>query len=65
MLLFTQSREIGFALSITKLKDKIHFRDHRNSAIDIVADTISPVTTKIDGKLILGEVTGLASVTFF
>ena len=30
----------------------MNFRDHRNSAIDIVADTSSPVITEMDGKLI-------------
>ena len=55
MLLFMQSRQVGFALSITKLKEEIHFRDHRNSATDIVAYTSSPVTTKIDERLISGR----------
>ena len=49
------SRQVSFALSITKLKEKIRFRDHPNSAIDIVANTSSPVTTKIDGKFISGR----------
>ena len=56
MLLFTQSKHVGVALSVTKLKKKkkkyMNFRDHRNSAIDIVADTSSPVITEMDGKLI-------------
>ena len=46
ILLFTQSRQVGFVLPITKLKIKkkyIHLCDHRNSAIDIVAGTVSPV----------------------
>ena len=59
MLLFMQSRQVGFALSITKLKKYIKkyikFRDHRNSAIDIVADTSSPLITKMDGKPIPGR----------
>ena len=45
MLLFTQSRQVGFALSITKLKIKkkyVNLCDHRNSAKDIVTDTCSP-----------------------
>ena len=44
--MFTQSRQVGSALSITKLKIKkkyINLCDHRNSAIDIVTDTCSPV----------------------
>ena len=28
----------------------INFRDHQNSAIDIVADTSSPLITGMDGK---------------
>ena len=39
--MFTQSRQVGSALSITKLKIKkkyINLCDHRNSAIDIVTD---------------------------
>ena len=59
MLLLTQSRLVGFALSITKLKEikkkYINFRDHRNSALDIVADTSSPVITEMDGKPISGR----------
>ena len=54
MLLFNQSRQVDFALPITKLKEEIHFRDHRNSATDIVANTSLRITTKIDGKLISG-----------
>ena len=56
MLVFTQSTQVGFALSTTKLKQSkikekyINFRDHRNSAIDIVADTSSPVTSEIERK---------------
>ena len=54
MLLFTQSRQVGFVLSITKLKENkeeiYKFRDHRNSVGDIVADTSSPVTTEMDGN---------------
>ena len=45
MLLFTQSRQVGFALSITKLKIKkkyVNLCDHRNSAINIVTDTCLP-----------------------
>ena len=41
-----------------------YFRDNRNSAIDIVADTNSPVIIETDGKP-MGEVTDLASVAFF
>ena len=55
MLLFVQSRQVGFALSITKLTEEIRFRDHRNGAIDIVANTSSAVMTKIDGKFISGR----------
>ena len=43
--MFTQSRQVGSALSITKLKIKkkyINLCDHRNSAIDIVIDTCLP-----------------------
>ena len=46
MLVFTQSRQVGIALSVTTLKIKkkyINLCDHRNSAIDIVAGTTSPV----------------------
>ena len=47
MLLFTPLRQVGFALSITKLKYNkkkyINLRDHQSSAIDIVADTGSAV----------------------
>ena len=28
----------------------INFRDHRNTATDIVADTSSPVITELDGE---------------
>ena len=55
MLLLMQSRQVGFALSITKLKQNkeyINFRDHQNRAIDIVADTRSPAITEIDVKSI-------------
>ena len=56
MLLFAQTRQVGFALSITKVnkikKKYINFRDHRNSLIDIVADISSPLITEMDGKLI-------------
>ena len=31
-------------------KKYINAHDHRNSTIDIVADTSSPVITKMDGK---------------
>ena len=55
MLLFMHSRQVGFALSITRLKEEIRFRDHPNGAIDIVANISSPVTTKIDGKFISGR----------
>ena len=61
MLVFTQSTQVGFALSTTKLKQSkikekyINFRDHRNSAIDIVADTSSPLITEMDGKPISGR----------
>ena len=59
MLLFTQSRQVGFILSITKLKqnkEEIHkFCDQRNRGIDIVADTSSPVITEIDVKAISGR----------
>ena len=52
MLLFTQSRQVGFTLPMTRLKIKkkyIHLCDHRNSDIDIVAGTVSPVMiTKYD-----------------
>ena len=70
MLVFTQSTQVGFALSTTKLKQSkikekcINFRDHRNSAIDIVADTSSPVIIQMDGKPV-GEVTDHASAAFF
>ena len=51
MLLFTQSRQVGFTLPMTRLKIKkkyIHLCDHRNN-IDIVAGTVSPVMiTKYD-----------------
>ena len=30
----------------------INFRDHRNSAMDIVADTSRPLITEMDGKSI-------------
>ena len=54
MLLFTQSRQVGFTLSKTKLKqnreDIYKFLDHRNRAIDIVADTSSSVITETDEK---------------
>ena len=46
MLLFSQSRQVDLALSITKLKIRkkyINLCDYRNSSIDIVADTGSPV----------------------
>ena len=33
LLLFKQSRQVGFALSITQLKEEIHFRDNLRSAI--------------------------------
>ena len=33
----------------------INFRDHQNSAIDIVADTGSPVIPVTDGKSISGR----------
>ena len=36
-------------------KKYINAHDHRNSAIDIVADTSSPVITKMDGKPISGK----------
>ena len=39
MLLFTHSRQVGFALSMMKLKEEIRFHDHPNSAIDIVDNT--------------------------
>ena len=55
MLLFTHSRQVGFALSMMKLKEEIRFHDHPNSAIDIVDNTSWPVTTKIDGKFISGR----------
>ena len=58
MLLFTQSRQVDFELLITKLKqnkeDYTNFCDHRNGAINIVADTSSPVTTEMEGKSIFG-----------
>ena len=58
MLLFTQSRQVGFVLSITKLKQKknkyINFSDHQNSVIDRV-DTSSPLITGMDGKPISGR----------
>ena len=45
------SRQVSFALSITKLKIKkkkyINLCDHQNSAIDIVADTGSPVINDV------------------
>ena len=49
---FTQSRLVGFALSITNLKKikkkkYINLHDHRNNAIDIVTDTGSPVIDDI------------------
>ena len=56
MLVFTQSTQVGFGLSTTKLKQSklkekyINFRDHRNSAIDIVADTSSALITEMNGK---------------
>ena len=40
---------------ICKKKKYINFRDHRNSAIDIVADTSSPLVTDMDGKPISGR----------
>ena len=46
MLLLTQSRQVGFSLSIIKLKIKkkyVSLCDHRKSVLDIVADTGSPV----------------------
>ena len=59
MLLFTQSRQVGFASSITKLKQNkeeiYNFRDHRNSTTDTIADTNSPVITEMDGKPISGR----------
>ena len=39
MLLLTSPRQVGFALSLAKLKKYMNLRDHQNSAIDIVADT--------------------------
>ena len=58
MLLFTQSRQVGFTLSIVKLnkikKKYINFGDHRNSAIDIV-DNSSPLISEIDAKPISGR----------
>ena len=49
MLLFTRSRQVGFALSIAKLKIKnkkcINLSHHQNSAI--FADTGSPVINDI------------------
>ena len=62
MLVFTQSTQVGFGLSTTKLKQSkikekyINFRDHRNSTIDIVADTSPPVVSEMDGKPIFGRV---------
>ena len=59
MLLFTQSRQVGFALSVTELKqnkEDMNFCGHRSSVIDIVADTSSPVITETDGKPISGRV---------
>ena len=54
-----QSRQVGFTLSITKLnqnkKKYLNFRDRRNRAIDIVADTSSPVITEMDVKPISGR----------
>ena len=49
---FTQSRLVGFALSITNLKKikkkkYINLHDHQNNAIDIVTDTGSPVIDDI------------------
>ena len=40
----------------SKIKKKyINFRNHRNSALSIVADTSSPVITEMDGKPISGR----------
>ena len=58
MLLLTQSRQVSFALSITKLKIKkkyINLCDHWNSAIDIVADTGSPVMITKKGFFSIGS----------
>ena len=58
MLLSMQSTQVGFPLSVTKLKQNreyINFRDHGNSAVDIVADTSSPVITEMDVKPISGR----------
>ena len=49
---FTQSRLVGFALSITNLKKikkkkYINLHDHQNNAIDTVTDTGSPVINDI------------------
>ena len=59
MFLFTQSMQIGFALSITKLKENkkknINFCDHRDRDIDIVTDTSSPAITEMDVKPISGR----------
>ena len=58
MLLLTQSRQVSFALSITKLKIKKKYTNlcnHRNSAIDIVADTDSPVMIAKKGFFSIGS----------
>ena len=57
MLLFTQLRPVGFALSITKMKTKkyINFCEFQNSAIAIVPGTSSPLITEMDGKPISGR----------
>ena len=61
MLLFTQSRQVGFAYSNqerswSKIKKQyINFRDHRNRAIDKVTDTSSTIFIEMDGKPISGR----------
>ena len=67
MLLFIKPIELSWLCiiinkteEIYKKKKYINFHDRRNSAIDIVADTSSPLITEMNGKPISG-----GSTTFF
>ena len=61
MLLFIKPIEVGWLCIIINKTEEIYkkkyinLHDQRNSAIDIVADTSSPLITEMDGKPISGR----------
>ena len=71
MLLFTKPIEVGWLCIIINKTEEIYkkkyinLHDQRNSAIDIVADTSSPLITEMDGKPISGEITTLLQLLSF